>query len=86
MIEKIIIKDNKKSPLNYISSLKAFSNGKEYNFKKGVNIIVGPNGCGKSTLLELASCYLWVHDQMQSKDSITSRTVRDTNFSIGADF
>ena len=86
MIEKIIIKDNSKSPLNYISDLRAFANGKEYNFKKGVNIIVGPNGCGKSTLLELASCYLWVHDQMQSKESITSRTVRDTNFSIGADF
>lgn len=69
MIEKIIIKDNSKSPLNYISDIKALANGKEYNFKKGVNIIIGPNGCGKSTLLELASCYLWVHDQMQSKVS-----------------
>ena len=67
MLEKIIIKDNKKSPLGYISKLKNFANGKEYNFKKGINIIIGHNGCGKSTLLELASQYLFVHSGMESK-------------------
>ena len=42
MIEKIIIKDNSKSPVNYVSDLRAFANGKESDFKEGVNIIIGP--------------------------------------------
>lgn len=60
MIEKLIVTDNTKSPLRYITDLKNFENGTEYVFKPGVNIIVGENGCGKSTLLKLIKKYLLV--------------------------
>lgn len=43
--------------------LKAFKNGKEYEFKPGVNIIVGKNGCGKTTLMKLIESYLMVDKQ-----------------------
>lgn len=60
MVTKVIIKDNKKSPIDYISTLKNFKNGKEYEFKTGVNVIVGENGSGKTTLLNLIRAYLLV--------------------------
>lgn len=60
MVTKVIIKDNEKSPIDYISTLKNFKNGKEYEFKTGVNIIVGENGSGKTTLLNLIRAYLLV--------------------------
>ena len=60
MIYKIVINDNKNTPIRYLSKLKAFKNGKEYVFKEGVNIIVGANGCGKTTLMTLLKKYLLV--------------------------
>lgn len=60
MVTKIIIKDNTKSPINYLGDLPVFKNGKEFIFKEGVNIIVGENGSGKSTLLKLIKKYLLV--------------------------
>lgn len=60
MITKVVIKDNKNSPIRYLSKLKAFKNGTEYTFKEGVNIIVGKNGCWKTTLMELLKRYLLV--------------------------
>ena len=54
------MRDNKKSPLRYISELEAFKNGTVYEFKPGVNIIVGENGSGKTTLMELIRKYLVV--------------------------
>lgn len=62
MIEKVVIKDNTNTPLNYLPYLPNFKNGKEYIFKEGVNIIVGENGCGKTTLLNLIRAYLLVDD------------------------
>lgn len=60
MITKLVVKDNKKAPLRYLVDLDNFKNGTEYEFKPGVNIIVGENGCGKSTLLKLLKAYLLV--------------------------
>lgn len=65
MITKIKITDNKAVPggLEHLSSLPAFANGKEYNFKPGVNLVVGRNGSGKSTLLKILKTYLMVYQQ-----------------------
>lgn len=63
MVEKVIIKDNTKSPIYYLGDLPVFKNGKEFIFKEGVNIIVGENGSGKSTLLNLIKYYLLVAEQ-----------------------
>lgn len=63
MITKVIIKDNKKSPISYISTLKSFKNNKEFIFKPGINIIIGKNGSGKSTLLKLIEKYLLIDVQ-----------------------
>lgn len=60
MVTKVIIRDNKKCPLRYISELDNFKNGSEWEFKPGVNIIVGENGSGKTTLLNIIRAYLMV--------------------------
>ena len=60
MVEKVIICNNKNTPLHYLSDLYAFKNGTEYDFKPGVNVIVGENGSGKTTLLKLIERYLLV--------------------------
>lgn len=57
MITKIRIKDPKNSPLYYLSDIPVFKKGAEFDFKPGVNVIVGPNGSGKTTLLNLIKIY-----------------------------
>lgn len=64
MITKVVIKDNRKSPLSYLSELGNFRNGREFEFKPGINIVVGENGSGKSTLLKLIGMYNLVGKQM----------------------
>ena len=61
MVYKVVIKDNKKSPIHYLPDLDSFQNGKEFIFKPGVNIIVGENGCGKTTLMNIIRKYLMVN-------------------------
>ena len=60
MVTKVVINNNEDTPIEYLSELKAFRNGRTYEFKPGVNIIVGRNGCGKTTLLNLIRKYLLV--------------------------
>lgn len=57
MITKVEIVNNENTPLSYLSSINGFENGKSYEFKPGINIVIGKNGCGKSTLLKLISIY-----------------------------
>lgn len=41
MISSVKINDNNKTPFKYVSNIKAFTNGSEFTFKPGVNIIIG---------------------------------------------
>lgn len=60
MVTKVVINNNEDTPIEYLSKLKAFKNGRTYEFRPGVNIIVGRNGCGKTTLMNLIRKYLLV--------------------------
>lgn len=60
MVYKVVIKDNKKSPIRYLPDLDSFQNGKEYVFNPGVNVIVGENGCGKTTLMN--ENFIYIHE------------------------
>lgn len=64
MITEIIIKDNKKAPIHYLSNV--FDNDKVFSFKPGINIIIGPNGCGKTTLMKLIQFYTLCNKQYYS--------------------
>jgi energy-coupling factor transporter ATP-binding protein EcfA2 len=60
MIQSVIIKDRKDCPISYLKDIKRFKNGTKFEFKPGINIIVGPNGCGKTTLMKLIERYMLV--------------------------
>ena len=70
MITSVKINDNKRTPFRYTSNIKAFKNGAEFEFRPGVNIIIGKNGSGKSTLLNLISMYMLCERSMCSKAPI----------------
>lgn len=72
MIEKIVIRDNKKSPVRYLPEIPLFKNGKVFEFKPGVNVIVGKNGCGKTTLMKIIESYLLVGKNECSKGMFNS--------------
>lgn len=76
MIQKVIIKNNKNTPIKYISNLESFKDGTEYHFKSGVNIIVGKNGCGKTTLLKLIEIYLMIDKERCGKGLFNSNINR----------
>ncbi len=89
MITKVVIRDNKKSPVGYLSGLANFANGKEYIFKPGVNVIVGENGSGKTTLMKLIEAYLMVGYSRCERGSYNSNVSRiigyGGNFPDGVD-
>lgn len=67
MITSIKIENNKRTPFEYLHTLKAFRKGREYVFKPGVNVIIGKNGSGKSTLLNLIAKYTLCERSMCSE-------------------
>ena len=67
MITKVVVNDNTRTPLSYLHKLDAFNNGKEYEFKPGINIVIGRNGCGKSTLLNLIALYTLCYKENMTK-------------------
>ena len=85
MITKLTINNNKNTPLYYLSKLKGFKNGTEYEFKQGVNIIVGKNGCGKTTLMELIKAYLTVDGEFCGKGLFGSSIHKIVNLHWASD-
>lgn len=67
MITKVQITDNSKLPLKYAKELDAFKNDKTYNFKGGVNVIIGKNGSGKTTLMKMISDYMLCQNTLYSQ-------------------
>lgn len=67
MITSIKIKDNTKTPFEYVSNIEVFENDREFIFKPGVNVIIGKNGSGKSTLLNIISMYMLCEKSMCSE-------------------
>ena len=61
MIESVEIVDNTNTPIGYLPELESFRNGTKFEFKPGVNIIIGENGSGKTTLMKLMKAYLMVN-------------------------
>ena len=76
MIHKVVIRDNTKSPIPYLSDLPAFKNGMVYEFKPGVNVIVGENGCGKTTLMKLIERYCMV-DKRECDTGMFNSNIRN---------
>lgn len=74
MVTQVIVNDNTKSSLRYLKDVPAFANGKTYEFKPYINIIVGPNGSGKSTLLKLISNFMLCDNSMCSKAPVDTRS------------
>lgn len=67
MITTVKITDKDNLPCRYASKLDAFSNGREYVFRPGVNIIVGNNGCGKTTLIRMIADFMFCDSSMKSQ-------------------
>lgn len=67
MITSIKVENNKRTPFEYLHTLKAFRKGTEFVFKPGVNVIIGKNGSGKSTLLNLIAKYTFCERSMCSE-------------------
>lgn len=82
MVTKVEITNNKNTPIHYLPELKAFKNGKVYEFKEGVNVIVGENGCGKTTLLNLIRKYLLV-DLSECSVGVFNTNINDICFGFG---
>ena len=67
MITEVKITDNTSLPLAYSNNIAALSNGATFQFKNGINIIIGKNGCGKTTLLKNIANYLLCDNNLYSK-------------------
>lgn len=67
MITEVKITDNTNLPLTYSNNIAALSNGATFQFKNGINIIIGKNGCGKTTLLKNIANYLLCDNNLYSK-------------------
>lgn len=67
MIKSVEVVDNKKTPLFYLDKVPAFKNGAKFEFKNGVNIIIGKNGCGKTSLMKLISMFMLCDDSSYSR-------------------
>ena len=70
MITKVKITHRDNTPIKYLGQTKILPEGSEYEFKSGVNVIVGPNGTGKSTLLKLIKKYILIDRDNQDAKNV----------------
>ena len=61
MITKVVIRNGSDAPMSYVKNV--FNNGRTFNFKPGVNVVIGENGSGKTTLFKLIETYCIVGTQ-----------------------
>jgi predicted ATPase len=85
LINKLIIRNKRLTPIPYWSKVGFLKDKKEIEFQPGLNIIYGPNGSGKSTLLSALAVLLHVKESnwpVVSKDSL-GPFMRPSGFTTG---
>lgn len=85
MINKLIVRNKRLTPIPYWNKVGFLKDKKEIEFKPGLNIVFGPNGSGKSTLLSALAILLHVKESnwpVVSKDSL-GPFMRPSGFTTG---
>lgn len=55
--------------IEFKKDFRTFKNGEKFEFKPGINVLVGDQGSGKSTLIELLRCKFETNKSFKSNDS-----------------
>jgi predicted ATPase len=78
MIHSIEVVDPKNTPVKWWDQVNAIKNpGFKIEFKRGLNVLWGPNGCGKSTVLKaLARLF---HCEQSGFPVITNESIREVS-------
>ena len=75
MIRYIDIKDPKGMPIKWWADVEALKKPRKFTFKKGLNILWGPNGSGKTTVIKALARML--HCGQSGNPAVTQTSVDD---------